>query len=408
MSNNISTDVSDDLPPYVREVQEIGAVEQILETVAAITGLGFVAVAHVTDHSWTTCAVLDKLGFGLKIGDGLEVTTTLCEEVRATGSMIVIDHVRESEQYRDHHTPRIYGFESYFSIPIFRPDGAYFGTLCGLDPQPAKLSAPATVSTLYLFAELISKQLEVERVHAVVQRELLTERETSELREQFIAVLGHDLRTPLAAIQSGVDLLRMKHPDPTALPLLQRMQRSVGRMTALVDDVVDFTRGRMGGGIALNMRHENEIAVPFGQVIDELRELHPDQTIIARIQPNLSLLCDAGRLSQLMSNLLKNAIVHGDAGAPVLVAVDTKKGRFTIAVSNRGNALSPDLIAQLFKPFWRAPSSGAHQGLGLGLYIVSEIARSHGGNMDVNSHDGVVTFIFSMPDHSRAAARALA
>lgn len=78
----------------MREIQEIGAVGQILETVATVTGVGFVAVAHVTDHSWTTCAVLDKLGFGLKVGDGLDVTTTLCEEVRATACTIVIDNVR--------------------------------------------------------------------------------------------------------------------------------------------------------------------------------------------------------------------------------------------------------------------------------------------------------------------------
>jgi len=396
MPDNASTDRSS-LPTYVREVQDIGAVGQILETVAALTGLGFVAVAHVTEHSWTTCAVLDKLGFGLKVGDGLDVTTTLCDEVRATASTIVIDHVRESDQYRDHPTPRIYGFQSYFSIPIFRPDGAYFGTLCGLDPQPAQLSAPATVSTLQLFAELISKQLEVERVHAMARSDLLTERETAELREQFIAVLGHDLRTPLGAIQNGVDLLRLKHPDVHALPLLQRMQRSVGRMSALVDDVVDFTRGRMGGGIALAMRHEDALAAPFGQVIDELRELHPEQAIVSRIAPDLRLECDAGRLSQLLSNLLKNAIVHGDHRVPILVTIGVEEGRFHIAVRNGGGGLSPELVAQLFKPFWRAPSSGAHEGLGLGLYIVSEIARSHGGVMAVTTHDSQVTFTFSMP-----------
>ena len=405
MPNDASTDQSS-LPTYVQEIQEIGAVGQILETVAALTGLGFVAVAHVTDHSWTTCAVFDKLGFGLKIGDGLDVTTTLCEEVRATASTIVIDHVREDSQYRDHHTPRIYGFQSYFSIPIFRPDGAYFGTLCGLDPQPATLSAPATVSTLQLFAELISKQLEVERAHAMVQSELLTERETAELREQFIAVLGHDLRTPLGAILSGVDLLRLKHPDPAALPLLQRMQRSVARMSAMVDDVVDFTRGRMGGGIALCMREEPALAVPLGQVIDELRELHPEQEIVVRIAPDLRLLCDAARLSQLLSNLLKNAIVHGGASAPVEVVIVSRDGRFSIAVSNQGAGLPPALVGQLFKPFWRDPSRGVHQGLGLGLYIVSEIARSHGGKMDVTSHDNQVTFTFSMPDQDRTAARA--
>lgn len=408
MSNNGSTNVSVGLPTYVREIQGIGAVGQILETVASLTGLGFVAVAHVTDHSWTTCAVLDKLGFGLKVGDGLDVTTTLCEEVRTNVCTIVIDNVRESEQYRDHHTPRIYGFQSYFSIPIVRPDGAYFGTLCGLGPQPAMLSAPATVSTLEFFAQLISKQLEVERVHAEVQGELQTERETSELREQFIAVLGHDLRTPLGAIQHGIELLCQKHPDPSSLPLLQRMQRSVRRMSALVDDVVDFTRGRMWGGISLNMRHETELAAPFGQVIDELRELHPEQKIVARIQPNPSLLCDAGRLSQLLSNLLKNAIVHGDASAPILVEIGSGNGRFRLTVSNHGKGLSSDLIAQLFKPFWRASSNGEDQGLGLGLFIVSEIAHSHGGNMDVTSKNGTVSFSFSMPDYGSAAASALA
>ena len=402
MPNDVATAMPSDLPSYVREVQEIGTVGQILETIAAITGLGFVAIAHVTEHAWTTCAVRDKLDFGLKPGDRLDVDTTMCQEVRATGEMIVIDHVQDSTLYRHHPTPAMYGFQSYFSVPIFRTGGEYFGTLCGLDPAPMLLSTPATVSTLQLFAQLISTQLESERVHAAARDALLSERETAELREQFIAVLGHDLRTPLGALQHGVELLRMKHPDPHALPLLQRMQRSVGRMSALVDDVVDFTRGRMGGGIALHMRHETDLGAPFGQVIDELRELHPDVAIVSRMQPGMTLLCDPARLSQLLSNLLKNALVHGDAGAPVTVAIASTGGRFSIAVSNRGADLAPELISQLFKPFWRAPARGAHEGLGLGLYIVSEIARSHGGAMDVTASDGLVTFTFSMPSDRHA------
>jgi signal transduction histidine kinase len=222
-------------------------------------------------------------------------------------------------------------------------------------------------------------------------------------------VLGHDLRTPLGAIQHGVELLRLKDLDAYLMPVLQRMQRSVGRMSALVDDMVDFTRGRMGGGIALEMRHESGLDVPFGQVIDELRELHPEASIIARIEPGLTLLCDVARLAQLLSNLLKNAIVHGDTSAPVHVTIASNDGRFRIAVSNRGPDLTPELIGQLFKPFWRAQArsthQGMHQGLGLGLYIVSEIARSHGGAMDVVSRDGEVTFTFSMPDLGRPAPR---
>ena len=99
-----------DLRKRVDEIQAISAVPKILETVAALTGLGFVCIAHVTDNAWVTCAVLDQLEFGLKPGDELDVTTTLCEEVRDTGRAVIIDNVAESEQYHAHHTPRIYGF----------------------------------------------------------------------------------------------------------------------------------------------------------------------------------------------------------------------------------------------------------------------------------------------------------
>ena len=147
------------LQPCVAEVQAIGAVPDILHTLAELTGLHLICVAHVTDASWTACAVLDRLGYGLKPGHPLDVTTTLCDDVRDTGLAIVIDSVDDSPVYQDHPIPLMYGFKSYFSLPLFRPCGAYFGTLCGLDPQPASLSNKTTVTTMRLFAELISKQL---------------------------------------------------------------------------------------------------------------------------------------------------------------------------------------------------------------------------------------------------------
>lgn len=381
---------------YVREIEAIGAVPKILETVASLTGVGFVAIAHVAETSWTACAVWDKLDFGLAAGDGLDVTTTLCEEVRSTRHSIVIDHVEVSEQYRAHPTPRIYGFQSYFSIPITRPDGSYFGTLCGLDPRPRMLSAPAMLSTLELFAELVSGQLETERLHAATQTDLSDERETAELREQFIAVLGHDLRTPLNALRNGVDLLGLKTRDDTTLQILARMGRSVGRMSALVDDLVDFTRGRMGGGIAVNLRHEGALDLQLGQVIAELRAIHPEADIVAIVQPAIALRCDAGRLCQLLSNLVKNAIVHGTAHAAVHVLVTCTDRRLFISVTNDGVPLPPHVVQQLFKPYWRSPSSSRHEGLGLGLYIVAEIARAHHGTIDVTSLNGKVCFTFSM------------
>lgn len=143
----------------VAEVQAISAVPDIMITLAGLTGLRFICVAHVTETTWTACAVLDQLNLGLKPGDPLDVTTTLCEDVRDTGLAIVIDSVDDSPVYSAHPKALMFGFKSYFSLPLFRPCGAYFGTLCGLDPNPASLSNKTTVATMRLFAELISKQL---------------------------------------------------------------------------------------------------------------------------------------------------------------------------------------------------------------------------------------------------------
>jgi len=389
-------DLAVNIAADIASIQSIPAVPTILETVAAITGLRFVCVARVTGDSWTTCAVLDRLAFGLKVGDGLDVTTTLCEEVRDTGLTVVIDNVSTDTRYRDHHTPRIYGFQSYISVPLFRPDGEYFGTLCGLDPVAANLSAPAVMNSLALFAQLISGQLESERILADARHALLSELEAAELREQFIAVLGHDLRTPLSSIVTGAEVLRMQQLPPDSMRVVDRIRRSALRISGLVDDVVDFTRGRMGGGIALALKPEPALQAAFEQVVAELRGAHPQREIIAELAIDGAVLCDAGRLAQLMSNLVKNALVHGDVTRPVRVRAHRLDGKLELIVSNEGPAIPPQTIAQLFKPFWRGNPGVDGQGLGLGLFIVSEIAQSHGGVIDVVSTGDLTSFIFTL------------
>jgi signal transduction histidine kinase len=387
--------MQDGLQSDVALIQRIDAVPTILETVAAITGLRFVCIAHVTADSWTSCAVLDRLGFGLAAGDGLEVATTLCEQVRDTGKAVIIDHVSEDKVYRDHHTPRIYGFESYISIPIFRRDGSYFGTLCGLDPKPAELKTPAIVSSMTLFAQLISLQMEADRQLSDTRHLLAGERETAELREQFIAVLGHDVRTPLSSILTAVSLAR-RRPATLTHDLFEHIGRSARRIAGLVDDVVDFTRGRMGGGIALALRREDSLHTVFEQVLAELRDIHPERTIRAQLQPIGSLQCDPGRMGQLLSNLVKNAVVHGDPAHPVDVGVIHTNDVLQITVRNAGPRIPDEVKRQLFKPFWRGVAKEASEGLGLGLglFIVSEIARSHGGQIHVNTGDDATTFMY--------------
>lgn len=380
----------------IAQIQAIAAVPTILETVAALTGLRFVCVARVTADSWTTCAVLDRLDFGLKVGDGLDITTTICEEVRDTRSAVVIDSVADDDRYRDHHTPRIYGFQSYFSIPLFRPDGAYFGTLCGLDPAANQLSSPKVTETLKLFAQLISVQLESDRQLHEAQDALTSQLASAELREQFIAVLGHDLRTPLSSIVTGADVLSLSGLSPASSKVVDRIRRSAMRIAGLVDDVVDFTRGRMGGGIAIALKPEPGLQAAFEQVIAELRGAHPRATIVADLAMTGSVMADAGRLAQLLSNLLKNALVHGDAAQPVRVQVRLRDGALDVIVSNHGAAIAPELAGQLFKPFWRGNSGSYEKGLGLGLFIVAEIAKSHGGDIALTSDTAATTFSFTM------------
>lgn len=378
----------------IATIARIEAVPTILEAVSELTGLGFVCIARVTATTLYFCAVLDKLGFGFKVGDRVDVKTTLCEKVREKQAPIILNSVADSD-FRDHQAPRIYGFQSYFSIPLYRPDGEYFGTLCGLDPEPAELTKRAMPKTLGLFAELVARQLANEVVLGRTRVALNDAIETSILREQFIAVLSHDIRTPLSTILNGIELLG-QYVQPPALSLLETMGRSGKRIAALIDDVADFARGRMGGGISLDLRHESNLEHTLNQVIDELRHVYPGRKIVTRIPAGIALLCDAPRMAQLLSNLLKNAIVHGNADEPVWVDVVSGAGTFQLSVTNSGAPIAPEIQEQLFKPFWQAAKSDTKKGLGLGLFIASEIARSHGGTLEVQSCNGKTTFTYQV------------
>ena len=126
---------------------------------AAATGMGFAAVARVTEDRWIACQVLDAINFGLKPGGELAVKTTICDEIRDSRKAVIIDEVAKDQVYSAHHTPAIYGFQSYISMPIILPDGSFFGTLCAIDPRPARLENPETIGMFKLFAELIAFHL---------------------------------------------------------------------------------------------------------------------------------------------------------------------------------------------------------------------------------------------------------
>jgi len=383
-----------DLSADIAAVQGIAAVPRILEVVCRSTGMGFAAVARVTEQRWICCAVRDEIAFGLTPGGELKVETTICHEIRQSGEAVVIDSVTDDLVYCGHHTPAQYGFQSYISMPIMLADGSFFGTLCAIDPRPARLNTPQTVGMFKLFAELIATHLDAANRVAVSEASLLGERETSELREQFIAMLGHDLRNPLASIASGTKLLLRGNREPA--PILTLMQQSVARMSALIDNVLDFARGRLGGGVSLN-RATQPLEPVLDQVIAELRASYPASQIETQFDLMQQVDCDGGRIAQLFSNLLGNALTHGTPGSPVRVRAAAKGGELELSVANLGDPIPPEAINRLFHPFYRVTAQDAPQGLGLGLYIASEIARAHGGKIEVASSAQETRFTFRMP-----------
>jgi signal transduction histidine kinase len=400
--------VSDEFAGDLEAIRRIGAIDKILKMVCHTTGLGFSAVARVTETRWVACAVRDLIGFGLEPGGELEIATTICNEIRDSGQLVVIDDAQVDPVFCHHPTPKHYGFRSYISVPIMLPDGRFFGTLCAIDPKPARVNTPETIGTVTLFAELIAMHLAAQERMAAAQQALLSEREQAQLRDQFMAVLGHDLRNPLGAIQSGVQLLEMLPHDEEAAETLAMIQRSVGRMAGLIGNVLDFARGRLGGGIPVNRVPAPNLAAVLEQVCAELQSAWPQRAIHCELVIAGPVTCDAARVGQMLSNLLGNALTHGDPDGPIHVRAATVSGGgddagdsdgrgFELAVTNRGATIPPAVIAQMFQPFSRGSARAGQQGLGLGLYIASEIARAHSGTLVVVSAEGETTFTFRMP-----------
>jgi signal transduction histidine kinase len=381
----------------IAKINGIEAVPSILQVVCHATGMGFAAVARVTEGRWIACTVLDQIDFGLKPGGELAVETTICHEIRQSRQGVVIDHVAEDPEFSGHHTPAMYGFQSYISMPITLRDGSLFGTLCAIDPKPRRLKNPGTIGMFKLFAELIAFHIDSTNRLATSEADLLDERETAELREQFIAVLGHDLRNPLASIVSGMRLLDKRPLDDPSKELVGMMRNSAARMDELIGNVLDLTRARLGGGFQLNCVVEDGILPVLEEVVDELRVARPDRIIELTSNLGEPVTCDRGRIAQLFSNLVGNAVKHGAANAPVRVLAETAEGAFKLSVANAGDPIPPFAIKRLFQPYVRGTGAGNPQGLGLGLYIASEIARAHGGMLTVTSSTEETRFTFLMP-----------
>ena len=368
--------------------------------------MGFAAVARVTADRWIACEVLDQVNFGLAAGGELPIKTTLCDEVRGARTEIVIDDVASDRVYANHHTPRIYGLQSYIAVPITLADGSFFGTLCAIDAKPAKLQHGPALAMFRLFAQLIARSIDDQSLFTESSARLAESLERAELREQFIAVLGHDLRNPLAALRAGMNMLGREPQTEKARGVLAAMQQSITRMSALVTNTLDFAHGRLGGGIQIDRQETRVLAATLDQIVAEMTATYPNRQIEVRCNIDSAVSADLQRVGQLVSNLLGNAYFHGSERDPIRVNATIEGGYFELSVANGGDPIPPEVQRKLFQPFYRGRGSKKDDGLGLGLYIASQIAQAHGGRLDVSSDEKATKFTFRMPTTVSAALSA--
>ncbi len=382
----------------IDNIVQIEAIPSLLNVICKTTGMRFSAVARVTDEKWITCMAQDEINFGLKTGDELILETTLCNEIRQHQNPVIIDEVATNEIYCNHHTPAKYGFQSYISFPIFKSDGSFFGTLCAIDPKPVKLDKKETRELFELYAQLISFHLDAIEKLTDLNIKLKEEKHIGELRETFIAVLGHDLRNPIGTTRMCADiLLKMDLPE-IANRQASTIKSTSYRMQGLIDNLLDFAKGHLGEGIRLELSNNHQqLEKILQQVTKEITTVDKKHEVEIKINLKEKFTCDINRISQLYSNLLGNAVKHGATNKPIHTDIQSGNGVFELSVTNSGEKIPDDKIKNLFKPFFTTNSANNKSGLGLGLYIASEIAKAHKGTLSVDSTEERTIFQFSMP-----------
>ena len=302
--------------------------------------------------------------------------------------------------YETHIAPllRMQGFFNEFAIEMVTAEGEPVQMICNALEGRDAGGKPLFIR-LALLKATDRRRYEQELLAAreAAKTSLASERETSELREQFIAVLGHDLRNPLASISAGARILGRNAQTEKEHQVVAMMQTTVMRMAELIDNVLDFARGRLGGGITLERDVRRPLEPVLHQVIDELRLSSPGRQIEAEFAIESPVDCDRTRIGQLASNLVGNALTHGASNQPVRVRAVTENGLFKLSVANGGEPIPEAAMDKLFEPFFRGEVRASRQGLGLGLHIAAQIAKAHDGALTVTSNTEETRFTFAMP-----------
>jgi signal transduction histidine kinase len=356
------------------------SIATLLLLASEIAGSNVALLARVTDAVWTVCAAHQVGAAGAaadyQLCPGLPVRLGL----GPLGAPISI--VLSGQQS--------FGALTATSIacgaaaPVILANGRCFGVLCALDPTSLNLD-DGIESKFKRLSSVIASQIDQLMARDLQKTAFLDERAAGQLREQFIAILGHDLRNPLQAIFASSDLLARRLEQPALAHMAARIKTNANRMSSLIDDVLDFARARLGGGIGIELTEVENISHGLTTVVQELQDGQKDCKIISNFHVTRSVRCDLGRLQQVASNLLGNALTHGQPHSPIEINARTDEDDLVLEVWNSGEPIPPESLSKIFEPFWRHSVSASRNGLGLGLHICSQIVRAHHGSISVTS-----------------------
>jgi signal transduction histidine kinase/PAS domain-containing protein len=298
------------------------------------------------------------------------------------------------ERYRDAAKP--FGLRACWSQPIAATDGEILGTVALYYREP-RAPTPSELEAIEGCARVARIALERHRDEDVRRRLVDELRETVRLNELMVGIVGHDLRNPLQAIITAAAMAGKVADDAHRLRLLDRVQSSAGRMGRMIGQILDLTRARQQGGITLT-RGPTDLSTLARTVASEVELAYPQRRLVVEIAGDAAGEWDGLRLSQVLSNLVCNAMQHGDASRPVELRVEGGRDEVTLRVQNAG-AIPKDKLPWLFDAFRRGNDHGiGSQGLGLGLFISKEIVVAHGGRIEVTSNqDEGTRFDIALP-----------
>lgn len=374
----------------IKDVQSITILPTILDVISQTTGLGFVAVARVTAERWITCGVLDKLNFGLKPGDELQIETTFCREVRQNDKLVVIDHVEQSPEYLNHPIPIQYGFQSYISVPIITKSGEFFGTLCALDPQPNKLNNSKVVGMFTSYAELISFHLDA--IEKLRLKDLEIKKKDFQL-ESFDFVSSHDLQEPLRKIQMFTSVIVEKTNDKINTDVkkyLNNIKNESQRMRNILNDLLVFSEYKKSSQKFKKTNLNSLLENIRKRLSKEFSECNG--TIIVEDLPSVSIMPD--QIEQLLYNLITNSITFKSNNCNLKIAISSKtdlgknlkyeKLDFDttyceLIITDNGNGFDPRYNEKIFGMFKRLDSDRQCNSTGIGLTIARRITENHKG-----------------------------